>query len=329
MIIRGHLFGLAFFCLTCVLGGHAQGVAIETLGLGQDYQVTLAPGRIHTLSFFLAEPNRVEIEITVENDQPVDVTFGGMELENYAAAFDSLQFFNFTQVEHYRRTGVTQYKQTLLLGYGSFAFVVSNPGPKEARLHLKNAGEFVEAKATPGAQPLVIKEPLSGLRGSACHTGRYELSIVRYTVSGKKLSGEPWDPDGSPPDVNFMLRLDPGTGISNVKRTRGTVHQDTFFYRGPLSDQWEFDWDGRGPILLVAWDRDGQGAGENGDLIGQVDLAQSFDQEARKCPLGKACGWPEEVLIELLEKDRPEAKAQGRVLVIPRWRQIKARPPCK
>ncbi len=248
--------------------------------------------------FTLTDPKEVHIKATVRSAQPVSFYVLGMEeYKNYIAVVGSLEYGNFSHVKELFREATRDMDQSCALMPGTYALVVTNPGPKDADMKVSLA------TADPVAQKKLVSLPktLAGLQGTGQGAGRYELTITRYVVSKNKVTGEAWDAGDNTPDVVFMLKSGEGTGVRSLERPKGKKHQDAPVGKGPNEDTWVFDWDGKNPVVMFAYDADVM----SDDLIGEASINQG-QQPAREWVIFKVRG----------------GKIGGKVAVTLAWRRL-------
>jgi hypothetical protein len=260
----------------------------------------IQPKKVWSHNFKLDTSQTVIFKASVKTAQPVNFyVMKPAELRAYLAVVGSLNNHNFNHFKELYRESARDFNGSGTLEKGWYAFVIENPGPKMADVHVV----VDTAPASPGGKLLRLPKTIAGPQGPGEGPGRYELAITRYTVSEKKNNGSDWDSGANPPDVEFMIASGQGTGVANVTRIKGGKHQNKAFGAGPEEDRWAFDWDGKGPVYLVAWDRDAMAD----DLIG-AGILQTRKQPARE--------WM--VLAMPFQK----TTAQGKVAVTLAWRRL-------
>jgi len=263
-----------------------------------DTQTMIQAGRLWQYKFRLLRPSKVRIAATVKTNQPVNFyVMKPREIRNYLAVGGSLNKGNFSYVRELYRQNARALHGSAVLDGGWWTLVIHNPGPQNADLHV------VVSRSHPhhGASIVRIPRAQAGPWENGSGPGRYELKITRYTVSDRKNNGKPWDAGNNAPDVQFLIQSGNGTGVSDISSPRGRVHKNRSVGNGPEEDRWVFNWDGRGKVMLIAYDKDLM----NDDFIGQAAI------QTRRYP---ARGW---VVLR---------GGEGSVSVNIAWRKLGERP---
>lgn len=227
-------------------------------------QTTIPAGTRTAWSVTLRSARLVKFKLQVRSGEPIDYYWmAPEEVEAFDEARTSMAGATFYYLGNFYGKAVRQVSDSRSLAAGNWSLVLFNPGQQQAHLDVSLLTN------EPTGTAYEIPRPRSG--GVAAGAGRYRLTITSYEVSKLKTNGSAWDLDNSPADPRFYLVYGEGTGVSNIKRfTPEEAHTNRRVSRKE-TDSWEFDWNGYGPVVLVAQDEDALGSN---DLIGAANVSR-------------------------------------------------------
>lgn len=246
---------IPLFLLTIASLAQAQDQPAAERKSWADENVQVEAHHFKRYRFMLFEDSDVSVRLNVRNNAPVSYyIMPGPESDLYQGGSRD----TFFHVREFYGERVRTVSETRCLAEGVYALVVVS-GAAQADLELR-----LESAPTTGANGPVLRPqtiPLGNANPGSNGAGRYRLSVVGFNVSPRTKANKPWDADGSGPDVSLQLAWGDGTGVSNFQRVGSEqTYNDTWAKRAPSAEEplaaWEFDWNGRGDIIVAAWDRD-------------------------------------------------------------------------
>jgi len=254
------------------------------LVMGEPLQIEIPAAKLKAWHVRVPTAREVTIKVLVRNNQPIDYL---VTTPDEADLYEGGSRETIYHLENFYGEGVRNREDSEVLAPGRYSLIIVNRGSNAADAEIT----LSTAAAPAGSTPAEVARPPSGRvdRGED-GAGRYTLAVSSFNVSWLKNGSGAWDADGSSPDVKFSLAFGEGTGVSNIERVTSEDswdNQHSARGRGDnwVLEAWNFDWNGRGDIILVVWDLDAFGSKElvaagtvqQGDQPGHVEVLLEDD----------------------------------------------------